>query len=208
MCQSNYRGHPRPPFRLFSTFFKQILQQIKVKNFIQRMVPGFELTTFRKWVSPITTTPGLPSCLFLKIPASFCLFSSLSHYNCNNTNWKKLGIRTQDGSATKPRSYGSHPVSLMCLLFSFWEREPLVRHFRPHCRQRFQYPPSSPSSSSRNYFHLQKFRESKEAEIAQIFIPQKDPFLERKLASFLRFSTNFLSLASPWRPHLVEATSR
>ena len=35
-------------------------------------------------------------------PASFCLFSSFSHYNFNNTSWKRidgvLGIWTQGGS--------------------------------------------------------------------------------------------------------------
>ena len=50
-------------------------------------------------------------------PASFCLFSSLSHYNFNNTNYLKsidgvLGIRTRAAglqAQTIPQSYGGRP---------------------------------------------------------------------------------------------------
>ena len=48
-------------FRL-SIYYKQnitFLQPIKVKISIQYMVVGFEATTFRTWISPITTRPGL-----------------------------------------------------------------------------------------------------------------------------------------------------
>ena len=46
-------------------------------------------------------------------PASFCSFSSFSHYNFNNTNWKKLRWCVWDSNPrqTKQRSYGAARVT-------------------------------------------------------------------------------------------------
>ena len=65
---------------------------------------------------------------FLKngpIPTSLCLFSSFSHYNFSNTNWKMLRLWP---TATKPRSHGGRPtnIKLTLLVFSMTRGERLM----------------------------------------------------------------------------------
>ena len=64
--------------------------------------------------------------------ASFCLFSSFSHYNFNNTNWKKcrwcgwdLNLRLQD--CGRKRSHGAIAPALLAQLFTLFERRKLKK---------------------------------------------------------------------------------
>ena len=65
---------------------------------------------------------SLFALVFLKngpIPASFCLFSSFSHYNFNNTNWKKHRWCAWDSNpgpqnGRRRRNHGAIAATLIC----------------------------------------------------------------------------------------------
>ena len=77
------------------------------------------------------------------IPASFCLFSSFSHYNFNNTTWKKLRLctwdlnpRPQEEGADKTTELWRPPVcKAVCLVITIqfyditWSSVRLVSSF-------------------------------------------------------------------------------